>query len=118
MTLIVVLPFPFRQRKVGRQFFLVSLCFSCLFIQLHNYAFLAVRQHPFSADEKRSQILASEDLVLRAIRFGSYGDKIWFFRPEDMAAFLPISNCYDYQVYTKDGSCPCPEAEYTMCTSA
>ena len=21
------------------------------------------------------------------IRFGSYGDKIWFFRPEDMAAF-------------------------------
>ena len=66
-------------------------------LQLHIYAFSAVVNHAFVPYEKRSQILASEDLVLRAIRFGSYGDKIWFFRPEDLAAFLPTSNSYDNQ---------------------
>ena len=69
-------------------------------MRLHIYAFLYVPKHTFDSVKKRSQILASEDLVLRAIRFGSYGDKIWFFRREDMAVFLLGYNCRDYQYYT------------------
>ena len=33
-------------------------------------------------------------MVLRPIRFGSYGDKIWFFRPEDLAALPHRPNAY------------------------
>ena len=29
---------------------------------------------------------------LRPVRFGSSADKIWFFRPEDMAAFPTVPN--------------------------
>ena len=75
--------------------------FSVTRAQLHNYAFSAVSSHTFVSLEKHSQIFGSEDLVLMAIRFGSSADKIWFFRPEDMAAFLPTSNTYDYQQHTR-----------------
>ena len=77
---------------IRQQYLLSPPCVSWQHGQLHIYAFLNVRQHSFSAYEKRSQILAPEDLDLMPIRFGSYGDKIWFFRPEDLAAFLLTSN--------------------------
>ena len=42
-----------------------------------------------------------------AIRFGSYGDKIWFFRSEDMAAFLGIDRWRDNQTLMNSPFLPC-----------
>ena len=87
------------------------------YAKVHNYAFSAVLSCAFVPYKKRSQILASEDLVLRPIRFGSYGDKIWFFRPEDLAAFLPLTNSYDYQIHirTRFQPCLCSNIAIPMC---
>ena len=75
--------------------------FSVTRVQLHNYAFLPVSVHAFVSLEKRSQIFGSEEPNLIARRTKSYCHKNQILRAEDMAAFLPTSNSYDYQQYTR-----------------
>ena len=84
---------------------------------MHNYAFSLLHVVTFCSYKKRSHILPSEEPNLRAIRFGSYGDKIWFLWHEDMAVFWRRCNHADYQSCKNLYFSPCAVAviAFSLC---